>query len=95
MTRYVRGRKRSEWVHSKGEPNEALDLCVYNLAMAHYLGLNRYRDADWARIKEQVDPVNGDLFEQPETERAPKQPTLPAESKRPPPPGMVGGRSDR
>jgi phage terminase large subunit GpA-like protein len=63
MARYVRGRRRSEWVKAKGEPNEALDLCVYNLAMAHFLGLHRYRDVDWERLRLQVDPPIGDLFE--------------------------------
>jgi phage terminase large subunit GpA-like protein len=65
MTRYVKGRKRVDWVKAKGDPNEALDLCVYNLAMAYYLGLNRYRDADWARLRAQIDPDTGDLFDDP------------------------------
>ena len=34
------------------ERNEALDLMVYNLAMAHYLGLNRYKEHDWERIRQ-------------------------------------------
>jgi hypothetical protein len=33
--------------------------------MAHYLGLSRYRDADWERVRAQVDPAIGDLFEAP------------------------------
>lgn len=36
----------------KAERNEALDLMVYNLAMAHYLGLNRYKEHDWERIRQ-------------------------------------------
>lgn len=52
VARYVRGHKRIEWVKGKAERNEALDLMVYNLAMAHYLGLNRYKEHDWERIRQ-------------------------------------------
>ncbi|MGH8351196.1 MAG: phage terminase large subunit family protein, partial [Pseudomonas sp.] len=52
VTRYVKGFKKIEWVKGKAERNEALDLMVYNLAMVHYLGLNRYKEHDWARVKE-------------------------------------------
>lgn len=51
VTRYVKGFKRIEWVKGKAERNEALDLLVYSLAMAHYLGLHRYGEHDWARLK--------------------------------------------
>ena len=52
VARYVRGHKRIEWVKGKAERNEALDLMVYCLAMAHYLGLNRYKEHDWERIQQ-------------------------------------------
>ena len=52
VARYVKGYKRIEWVKGKAERNEALDLMVYNLAMAHYLGVNRYKEHDWARIRQ-------------------------------------------
>ena len=52
VARYVKGYKRIEWVKGKAERNEALDLMVYNLAMAHYLGLNRYKEHDWDRIRQ-------------------------------------------
>ncbi|MNF68764.1 Phage terminase large subunit [compost metagenome] len=52
VARYVRGNKRIEWVKGKAERNEALDLMVYCLAMAHYLGLNRYKEHDWQRIRQ-------------------------------------------
>lgn len=52
VARYVRGHKRIEWVKGKAERNEALDLMVYNLAMAHYLGINRYKEHDWDRIRQ-------------------------------------------
>jgi phage terminase large subunit GpA-like protein len=51
VTRYVKGYKKIEWVKGKAERNEALDLMVYSLAMAHYLGLNRYKEHDWERVK--------------------------------------------
>ncbi|MCK6435982.1 phage terminase large subunit family protein [Rivihabitans pingtungensis] len=51
LVRFVKGRKVTEWVKPKAERNEALDLSVYNLAMAHYLGLHRYQQADWEKLK--------------------------------------------
>ena len=35
VAKYVRGHKRIEWIKGKAERNEALDLMVYCLAMAH------------------------------------------------------------
>ena len=54
IARYVRGHKRIEWVKGKAERNEALDLMVYCLAMAHYLGLNRYKERDWERVRQSL-----------------------------------------
>ncbi|POA21533.1 terminase [Pseudomonas sp. FW300-N1A1] len=51
VTRYVKGFKKIEWVKGKAERNEALDLMVYSLAMAHYLGLHRYKEHDWERVR--------------------------------------------
>ncbi|MBI3143810.1 MAG: phage terminase large subunit family protein [Pseudogulbenkiania sp.] len=51
LVRYVKGRKVTEWVKAKAERNEVTDLSVYNLAMAHYLGLHRYQLADWEKLK--------------------------------------------
>ncbi|MNV21681.1 Phage terminase large subunit [compost metagenome] len=51
VTRYIKGYKKIEWVKGKAERNEALDLMVYSLAMAHYLGLNRYKEHDWERVR--------------------------------------------
>ena len=53
VARYVRGNTiRIEWTKGKGDRNEALDLMVYCLAMAHYLGINRYQERDWERIQQ-------------------------------------------
>jgi len=54
VARYIRGHKRIEWVKGKAERNEALDLMVYCLAMAHYLGLNRYKEHDWERVRQSL-----------------------------------------
>lgn len=54
IARYIRGHKRIEWVKGKAERNEALDLMVYCLAMAHYLGLNRYKEHDWERVRQSL-----------------------------------------
>lgn len=54
VAKYVRGHKRIEWIKGKAERNEALDLMVYNLAMAHYLGINRYQEHDWERVRQSL-----------------------------------------
>ncbi|QHD01026.1 terminase [Pseudomonas sp. S04] len=54
VARYVHGHKRIEWVKGKAERNEALDLMVYCLAMAHYLGINRYQEHDWDRVRQSL-----------------------------------------
>ncbi|WP_312960093.1 phage terminase large subunit family protein [Stutzerimonas nitrititolerans] len=68
ITRYVKGHKRIEWVKGKADRNEGLDLLVYNLAMAHYLGLHRNKEAEWSRLRAAVS--QGSLF----AERVPAAP---------------------
>lgn len=63
VARYIRGRKRIEWVKGKADRNEALDLMVYCLAMAHYLGINRYLEHDWARVRQAL--AQSGLFDEP------------------------------
>lgn len=88
VARYVKGHKRIEWVKGKADRNEALDLLVYNLAMAHYIGLHRYQEKDWAKLRSAVS--QGSLFaertQQPAAgeEPAPKAQT-PVPPRRPPP----------
>lgn len=60
IARYVKGHKRIEWIKGKADRNEALDLLVYNLAMAHLLGLNRYREPEWAKLRQSIN--QGSLF---------------------------------
>lgn len=52
-----------------GDRNEALDLTVGNLALAHHLGLHKWTDHDWARLRAKLIPahVTPDLFALSET----------------------------
>jgi phage terminase large subunit GpA-like protein len=86
VARYVRGHKRIEWVKGKAERNEALDLMVYCLAMAHYLGLNRYKEHDWERVRQSlaqsglfdealgIKPVQGERVDSPGPATPTRQP---------------------
>jgi phage terminase large subunit GpA-like protein len=60
IARYVKGHKRIEWVKGKADRNEVLDLLVYNQAMAHYLGLHRYKEPEWSKLRAAVS--QGNLF---------------------------------
>ena len=68
VARYVKGYKRIEWVKSKAERNEALDLMVYNLAMANFLGLHRYGEHDWDKLRQAL--AQASLFDQSEPQPA-------------------------
>lgn len=52
---------------SESDPNEPLDLAVYNLALAHHLGLHKWSLQDWARLRDRLVPkqVTPDLFHAP------------------------------
>jgi phage terminase large subunit GpA-like protein len=81
---FKRGRKVSWWEQKKGEPNEPLDLTVYNLAAAFMLGLHRKSEHAWQLLRDRLVPAVGDLFEQPETttvdvEVSTEQPADPAD----------------
>lgn len=62
VTRYVKGRARLEWVKPNGKRNEALDCAVYALAAAHYVGIDRWKEGDWAKWQGRV--ADRDLFDQ-------------------------------
>ena len=62
LIKYVKGHKRTEWVKSKADRNEALDLSVYNMAAAHRLGLHKWRENDWERERLRMNPTQNDLF---------------------------------
>lgn len=71
VTRYIKGRPRQEWVLPPGKRNEGLDCAVYALAGAHWAGVDRWSDADWARRERMVRPR--DLVK----EQAPARPAPP------------------
>jgi phage terminase large subunit GpA-like protein len=59
---YKRGRKTSWWEQKKGEANEPLDLMVYNLGAAHYLGLHKKNEHQWQLLRDRLLPTQGDLL---------------------------------
>lgn len=59
---FKRGRKVSWWEQKKGEPNEPLDLMVYNLGAAYFLGLHKRSEHGWRLLRERLIPVQGDLL---------------------------------
>ncbi|WP_445677432.1 phage terminase large subunit family protein [Pseudomonas putida] len=69
IARYVKGYKRIEWVKGKADRNEALDLQVYNLAMAYYLGLHRYGEQDWDKLRQAM--AQASLFDEPPPAKQP------------------------
>ncbi len=77
-TRYTRGKAIREWVKPNGARNEALDLTVYNLAIAYQLGLHKWAALDWQRLRDRLVPaqMTRDLFApQPATESPNPAPT--------------------
>lgn len=51
IRRFIKGREITDWTKAKSDRNEVLDLTVYSLAMAHYMGLHRFQQADWNALK--------------------------------------------
>ena len=43
-----------EWIKQNGARNEALDVSVYNLALAHQLGLHKWSRLDWKRLRDKL-----------------------------------------
>jgi phage terminase large subunit GpA-like protein len=56
-TTYKRGMKVVFWEKKQQDRNEALDLMVYNLAAAHYLGLHKYKPVHWKALREKLLPA--------------------------------------
>lgn len=90
--RFLRRRARGlVWVWDKlnpGDRNEPLDLAVGNLGMAHYLGIHKWTEQDWARLRERLIPkqVTPDLFVAPESPPAPPPPAADTTAAGPAPP---------
>ncbi len=93
-TRYAKGRAIREWICAPGARNEPLDLSVYNLAVAHHLGLHKWSATDWQRLRSKLVPANltPDLFSMPGIDLT-QQPIPSAQATQPgghapaPPPG--------
>ena len=49
---FKRGRKVSVWEKKQADRNEALDLMVYNLAAAYYLGLHKKTPGHWQQLRD-------------------------------------------
>ena len=64
VVKWRRGRKTTTWEKKNGEANEGLDLMVYNLAMAHHLGLHKKSELFWENMRKKLNPANLDLFKQ-------------------------------
>lgn len=76
-----RGHVVTEWLKAPGARNEPLDLSVYNLAVAHKLGLHKWSAGDWARLRAKLIPAERalDLFSMPVAQPAPAvEPSPPA-----------------
>ena len=67
VTRYRKGRAVTEYVKASGDRNEPLDLTVYNLALAHNLGLHRWSRLDWDTLRGNLIPqgFTPDMFDGP------------------------------
>jgi phage terminase large subunit GpA-like protein len=76
VARLSKGHKIVEWHKKKNQRNEGLDLYVYNLAAAHYLGLHKMREAQWAALRAKVCPPE-DLVSRAERPPAPIAATAP------------------
>ena len=59
-TRKKNGINVSYWTKKQQDRNEALDLMVYNLAAAHYLGLHKYRETHWNALRKKIIPESGE-----------------------------------
>ena len=51
QTTFVRGFKKHQWVKANNERNEQLDCRVYARGAANLLGMDRYKDQQWARLE--------------------------------------------
>lgn len=61
-TTWHKGRPVRSWLKPNGARNEAWDVSVYNLAIAHQLGLHKWMALDWAKLRAKLVPPTGDLF---------------------------------
>lgn len=62
VARMSKGHKKIEWHKKKNQRNEGLDIYVYNLAAAYFLGLHKYSQTQWAALRARVCPIQTDLL---------------------------------
>lgn len=91
VTRYIKGRPRSEWHLKRGQRNEPMDLWVYGYAALAYLGWLRKRAEDWDARAARVEPP---LFD-PELQETPAPPAQPQAAEAAPKPATVLSRRPR
>lgn len=62
--RWHKGRQIREYIKPNGARNEILDCAVGNLALYYHLGLHKWSELDWRRLRENLIPKNStpDLF---------------------------------
>lgn len=69
VPKFVKGHTKLEWHKPPGRRNEALDCEVYALAAAYYLGMARWKNADWDKWERAAQ--HRQLFDQPPADPAP------------------------
>jgi phage terminase large subunit GpA-like protein len=75
VTRYLKGRPKLEWVKPASKRNEALDLGVYNIAAAYFLGVHRFTEAHWQKFEAAV--RQADLLQVEASTSSPSEPPAP------------------
>ena len=87
VTRYIKGHAKLEWVKPAGKRNEGLDCAVYALAAAHYVGMDKWREGEWAKWEVRVQ--TRDLFDQAPPAPEPVAAIAPAPAAEPSPPAAA------
>ncbi len=60
VTKWIGGKAKREWWKPKAARNEVLDIMVYNMAAAWFIGLPRYRSFQWETLQKNLE--RDDLF---------------------------------
>jgi phage terminase large subunit GpA-like protein len=87
--RWHKGRAIREYVKPNGARNEILDCAVGNLALAHHLGLHKWSDADWRRLRENLARTLGPPPDAPTGAQPRARPPPARQPETPPPPPVA------
>jgi phage terminase large subunit GpA-like protein len=71
VIKYSKGARVVTWEKPNGARNEPLDLSVYNLAAAYYLGLHKKTEADWEELEATILPKSESVVESVKSENEP------------------------